>query len=246
MQRLVALIVEEARGKWSVSDKLSILLLFGPLLVLLTAALIRQLDRPNWSAYWAEGGPAEWLQFCMLLIAVAFCVLIVRELLERKPFLAIVYAVLAAGLFFVAGEEAAWGQTVFEFSTPTALLESNYKGEMSMHNISALVSAFDFGKLMIGIYGAFAAWGMLWLRARGAATALEVLAPPLFLGSWFLVVVVQRIGRLTLLRESVPVGYGEFEELCLYFGLMAYTGLVWRRLRLERVDQHTASSVRPG
>ena len=50
-----------------------------------------------------------------------------------------------------------------------------------------------------------------------------------------------RIARLTVLRESVPVGFGEFEELCLYFGLMAYTVLVWRRVRVDATYQRTVA-----
>jgi hypothetical protein len=56
--------------------------------------------------------------------------------------------------------------------------------------------------------------------------------PPLFLTSPFLVVIAARIGRWTVFRRDTPVGYGEFEELCLYLGMMIFTFLVWRRLRL--------------
>ena len=239
MRNLWALIVDGAAREWGVSRKVSISLLFGPVLVFLLFAIIRQADRSNWQEYWVEGGPAEWLQVFMLFVAVVFSLSIAAYLWGRRSRLAVLYAGFAAGLFFVAGEEIAWGQWLFDLSTPPALLESNYKAELSIHNVSSLVAAFDIGKLMIGIYGFLGAWALLWLRRRGVRWIPEILVPPLFLGSWFLVVVMFRIARLTVFRESAPVGSGEFEELCLYYGLMAYAALVWRRVRVDEAYQRS-------
>jgi hypothetical protein len=241
MRQSWASIVDHNEREWGVSRKGFVSLLFAPVLVFLVFAIIRQVDRSHWREYWMEGGPAEWLQFFMLAFAVAFSLSIAASLMKQRSSLALLYVCLAAGLFFVAGEEIAWGQWLFGLSTPPGLVEINYKAELSVHNISSLVAAFDIGKLMLGAWGLLGGWVLLWLRRHGVQSLPEILVPPLFLGSWFLVVVICRLARLTFLRESVPVGFGEFEELCLYFGLMAYTVLVWRRVRVDATCQRSVA-----
>jgi hypothetical protein len=231
--------VDGAERDWGVSRKVAASLLFAPAMLFLLLVVIRQANRSQWREYFVEGGPAEWLQFFMLVVAVVFSLLAAVSLSKRSSGIAVLYVCFAAGLFFVAGEEINWGQSLFGLSTPSSLVESNYKAELSIHNISSLVAAFDIGKLMIGIYGVLGAWGLLWLRKRGVQSVPEILVPPLFLGSWFLVVVIIRLLRLTLWGDRMPVGGGETEELCLYFGLMAYAVLVWRRVRVGEVYKRT-------
>ena len=241
MRRSLESIIEGTERDWGVSRQVSVSLLFAPAVLVLILAIIRLVDRPHWREYWMEGGPAEWLQFFMLAVAVAFSLLIAAYLMRRRSGVAVLYVCFAAGLFFIAGEEIAWGQWLFGLRTPPALAEINYKAELSVHNISALVTAFDIGKLTIGTWGFLGTWVLLWLHSRGVRSLPEILAPPLFLGSWFLVVVIFRLGRLTFFRDSVPVGYGEFEEVCLYFGLMAYTVLVLTRVRVDPAYQSTSA-----
>lgn len=230
----------EVSERWAVSRTPALFLLSMPALALILAAFVRMLDRGNWTWYWREDGPAEWIQFCMLLVATAFSALIARRLMTNQRLLAFLFLLLTAGLVFVAGEEISWGQSLLNYDTPAGLARVNYKAETSMHNISSLINAFDIGKLLIGIYGTFAAFGVLWLRKYWGAGSWEIIAPPFVLATSFLVVVVFRALRFTLLQDHVPVGFGEFEELCLYFGMMAFTWLVWRRLRASPLEPQSA------
>ena len=228
--RLQALVLDDMRP-WAVSRTLAGVLFLSPVLVVLPPLVLRMASPDSWRWAWREGGPAEWAQVVMLLGGVAFSLLIARRLIRTQPMYALLYLCLAAGLFFVAGEEIAWGQMVIGFDTPEELAAFNYKGELSVHNISSLVVAFNVAKLAVGAYGAFAIWSLPWLRRGRGLEHVDLLVPPLFLTSPFLVVIAARIGRWTVFRGDTPVGYGEFEELCLYLGMTIFTFLVWRRLR---------------
>lgn len=236
MMWLWSVALREADEQWSVSRGFALFLFLAPALAFVTAAIVRQLDRARWQWYWVEGGPVEWLQVCLLAAAAVLSLLAASRLLPRRVDLGLLYLAVAAGLIFVTGEEIAWGQTVFNYETPARLAQSNYKGEMSLHNVSSLISAFDIGKLLAGIYGTFAALGAIWLRARRNVSVPKVLIPPMFLASSFFFVFAARLLRHTVFRESAPVGYGEFEELCLYFAIAAFTWLVWRDARIGQRD----------
>jgi len=232
VKRIFATTFVDAGEDWNVSHRVAVTIFFAPCLAFIAAVILRFADRANWSFYWQEGGPVEWMQFLFLVVATFFSLSISKKMFaERSWALAVLYSALALGLFFVAGEEIIWGQTLLEYGTPLALAQTNYKSEMSLHNVSSLVSWFDIGKLLIGAYGSFAALGLIWLHQRVDVKWMSLVVPPLFLISPFVIMLVQRLLRFTLMSDDVPVGYGEFEELCFYYGMMVFTWLVWRRVR---------------
>ena len=107
----------------------------------------------------------------------------------------------------VAGEELAWGQHLFAFETPEWLAEVNYKEETSLHNVESLVAPFNLAKLVIGAYGLLGAWVLFYLARRVDVSALDLFVVPVFLSSAFLFLVVQRLLRYTLLRDTPPPGW---------------------------------------
>lgn len=230
MLRFWRLLVSDDLKQWATSGKSATLMFLYPFALLLVAEMVRIFDRPHWSSYWQENGPAEWAQVGFLLIAVVFSFLVARQLMRLLMRLyASLFFIASIGLAFIVGEEVAWGQGLLQFDTPAALINANYKAEMSVHNVTALVAAFDIGKFLMAAYGTFAVMLMrLWRNARDIQF-LSLLAPPTFLGSSFALVLVMRVARWTYFRDHAPTGYGEFEELCLYFGLAAYVWLVFRR-----------------
>ena len=244
MNRLWELTFVEASKDWDVSRNMTIALFFAPGLAFFAAGVLRMVDRAHWSMYWQEGGPVEWLQFLFLVVAMLFSLFVSKRMFaDRGWILAFLYLMLAMGLFFVAGEEILWGQDILGYETPAALAQSNYKAEMSVHNVSSLVIWFDVGKLLIGAYGSFAVFGLMRLSRRIDTASLMLIVPPLFLTSPFIIMLVQRLLRFTLITDNIPVGYGEFEELCFYYGIMMFTWLVWRRIRrYQNFDLPTAPS----
>jgi hypothetical protein len=76
--------------------------------------------------------------------------------------------------------------------------------------------------------------GVLRWRARGApSTTVRLLTPPLFLGSLFLIVAGYKAARLLFLHEArfIVVKYGEYVELCLAIGFLAFGWYTLRWLR---------------
>lgn len=62
---------------------------------------------------------------------------------------------------------------------------------------------------------------------------LELFVVPVFLSSPFLVVLMMRLLRLTILVDIVPLGYAEVEELFLAYGIAVFTVYVQRRVYTE-------------
>jgi hypothetical protein len=95
------------------------------------------------------------------------------------------------------------------------------------------VQAFDLAKLALGLYGLFGAVLLSRWITGAHPIAFGLLVAPAFLSSTFFVVVVHRLIRFTSIRSRLPAGSGELEEVCLYLGAVAFTWLVWRRVRLS-------------
>ena len=76
---------------------------------------------------WAEWGTAAAFVLCSLVLVRGF--VLSPDL--RRP----VPVLVALGAFFVAGEEASWGQRIFGFETPEALSQANWQGEANLHNL---------------------------------------------------------------------------------------------------------------
>ena len=59
-----------------------------------------------------------------------------------KPWILLV---LAAGLFFAAGEEISWGQRLLGIETPDSVREVNRQDEINLHNLGFLGNVLDVG-----------------------------------------------------------------------------------------------------
>jgi hypothetical protein len=86
---------------------------------------------------WMRGelGLVENLTVVFLLGALACAVLCHRRRARvRWRFFGAATLVVAAGLFFFAGEEASWGQHWLGFAPPEAIAARNDQGEFNLHN----------------------------------------------------------------------------------------------------------------
>jgi hypothetical protein len=214
---------------WKVSPRGALRWFALPLLAPLAAALLWWLDRPLLRALSDEDGAFEWIQVLSFAAAAIASAAIARALWQRaqRP-TALLFALLCAGLGFIAGEELAWGQRLLDFATPSALASANSKQELSLHNISSVEHWFTLGKAVIGFYGVFGGWLFAALAGRANLAAFRICVVPPFLASPFAIVLGMRVLRATLLRSDLPAGYGELEELLLAYGFAAFTLHAWR------------------
>jgi hypothetical protein len=176
----------------------------------------------------------QWLQFLGYLTASIAAVLISFRLhREKRLLLSIAFALLAAGCFFVAGEEISWGQRILGFGTPHEWAEINRQHETNIHNVDEV--PFNLTMMLIGAYGSVGAWFVRW-RLRGRTPEiLEFLFPPLFLTTSFFVLFGYKFLRFTFFTtpHMTVVRMGEWAELCLALALAAFTLLTRRRMRLK-------------
>jgi len=216
---------------WAVARRDAWIGLIVPLVAM--AGLVATLAvRPVFEWLTAEDSLTEWLQV-LALVAASIAYLRLALVLHRRArrALALLCVGIAAGAFFVAGEEISWGQRLFGLALPEALAELNKQDEINVHNIAPVQRLFWLGELAAGLYGAAVPIAV----AMGFAKRLRdfpgyVIAPPLFLASAFFLPFAYRAVRLFILPESgfVVTKLGELPELTLYAAI-AVTGIVCAR-----------------
>lgn len=217
--------------KWTLSQSLAWGMYFSPLFILLLFGVLYIFNKPFLSYLTMEDGVLEWTQVFCFFTSLLLCILISRLLFkDSKQFAGFLYCFAILGLFFIVGEEIAWGQRIFNFGTPENLAAINNKKEISFHNISSVAPLFTIGKLGVGIFGVFGYWIIKWVNRYWDESNFDLFVIPAFLSSPFLIILAQRILRLTILRDTVPLGYSEIEETFLAYGTTAFTFCVWRRL----------------
>ena len=192
-----------------------------------------------WST--AEDSAYEWATFVAYACAAPVAgILAGRWLRQGLRLRGIAYVALTLGFVFIAGEEISWGQRIFGFAGPEALLENNLQSEANLHNLLgrlALEGAYiAIGLLGIGV-GRAVASRVGWLRP------VYVYAPGRELFWWFLPVCAYYIyadyigplvARAAPGREILATGPANFQEpmeFLLGVGFLLFVLSVWRRSR---------------
>jgi hypothetical protein len=219
-----------------------------PIMIMLgMAAAVRAPDLFVWLT--AENSVMEWLQFLLILACSAiFARLSVRMFQSRQPGIGALCLLIALGSFFVAGEEIAWGQHIFSWSTPEALAAVNVQQETTLHNISSAHPIFVYGVMLAGLYGTLMPFQrVLWWKKEKPSKLGSLLVPPLCLVPAFFMPFGYRFSRLLLGVDTLfphlifPITkFSEVTELCLYFGLVVFA---W--LNLRQLQSTAPSSVSP-
>lgn len=226
---LWAAVVDQAYEDWRVSPRTAAVFLVTPFLAVFVYGAIWLGYKPLIHFLGHEDGFIEWLQVLSFFSAAVACGFLTRYYyLAGRPLAMAANALVCVGLVFVIGEELAWGQRLLGFQTPQTLTELNYKQEFSVHNISSLTGLFNLAKILVGLYGVLGAAWLLHLRKTGRDVAWRPFLIPVFLTSPFFIVLIMRFARLTVLRSSAPVGFGEFEEAVLAVGVASFCLLSWR------------------
>lgn len=223
--------------RWGVTPAQALLIAAIPVLTMLgMLALVRFSSVFIWVT--AEDSLMEWAQFFFLLLASLLFAWLGARLVRRKQKIGYIYLLAALGVFFIAGEEIAWGQRLFGWATPEKLGEVNYQDETTIHNISTLHELFINAIMLAGLYGTLAPLALLAFgRRRPYPAWVYLLVPPLFLVPAFFMPFGYRFARLVLpLEEWFPhlvfyiTKFSEITELCLYFGLAVFAWLSLRRI----------------
>ena len=203
------------------------------LLALLVAAA--HLIKPLYRFLTEEDSVLEWSQVICLAGAAVLLVLIARILVQRREWLwAALFAGGALAAILVVGEEISWGQRLFAIATPEGFQEVNNQGEMNLHNVRGVLKPLNF-VVMIGSGLGFAL-PIVVAGARERGWRMSNLAyrvvPPLALVTAFGIPFGYRFWRFVHAGGSSG-SFAEAVELCLYFGLIAFAFLLYRRIRAE-------------
>ena len=184
----------------------------------------------------AEQGPLELSQ---LLIMLAACALALRTLflpaVRARPPLAAWVALAATASFYIAGEEASWGQHIFGWQTPAFWAAVNDQGETNLHNLSSWLDQKPRALLEAGVFlgGIVIPLAALW-RPRIRRLPGAVILPPL------LCLPAAVLAELARFSERIldSLGYqvypfhrpSEVQEFYFYLFILLYLTVLYRRL----------------
>ncbi len=222
---------DDDSAEWGLSRRAAVLLFLAPFALALVAVAAIPF-RGAFRALANEDGVAEWGQFfCLIVVIPVYARLSFALWRQGQRPLALLYAIAAVAVVFVAGEEISWGQRIFGWLTPGALEDINNQGETNIHNIGPLLKILN----LIIMAVAFVAAGLPLLRwsswrDRARSLAGYALIPPAALIPAFGMEFSYRAVRLLVLptpRYTITK-LAEIGELSFYFGLLAFGLLAWR------------------
>ena len=228
------LVFEADSAAWGMRLRPALLLAATPVLLAVFVASAH-LVKPLYRFLTAEDSVLEWSQVICLAGAAVLLVLIARILVQRREWLwAALFAAGALAAILVVGEEISWGQRLFAIATPEGFQEVNNQGEINLHNVRGVLKPLNF-VVMIGSGLGFALPIIVaGVRERGGRVSNLAyrVVPPLALVTAFAIPFAYRFWRF--IRASGSSGsFAEAVELCLYFGLIAFAFLLYRRIAAE-------------
>src|SRR6266498_4403366 len=235
MKRLMKELKRSAE-EWGVSPRIAWWIFWLPIAGAIVVGLARA-NKPVYDLLTKEDGPIEWAEFIFYACAcVAAAGVAVKRLLAGYYWQGLIYVGFALGMFFVSGEEIAWGQRILGLQTPQQLAAINHQRELTVHNIQKVQDGLNLVLLLGGAYGTLAFFvnkrvqvEKLWDQAN------YLLVPPLFTVSSFAVLFGYKLVRLLVLRKPgfTVTRYAEWAELCFAFGLCIFAWLNYRRLQVQ-------------
>lgn len=194
------------------------------------------LYRPVFRLLMKEDRVLEWAQFALFVLAAAGALQLAKLLYRHdRRALAVAWAGFAIGCAVIAGEEIAWGQRVLGLDTPDSLSEINHQEQITAHNIVGVQEIFNLVFAGAALYGAVTAVAFRWRKRVEPGSVVDLLVPPLFLGSLFVLVFGYKLARFVAFHEArfIVVKYGEYVELCLALAFASFAWFGVRRLRLS-------------
>lgn len=227
----------DSAEEWRISPRIATSIFWLPIIgAVVIAAMI--LNRPLYRFVIREDGPVEYAQFVFFALASLYGALVgIKRLRAGHVWQGILFLLFALGMFFIAGEEIAWGQRILGLTTPEELEEVNKQGEITVHNIGNVLFFLNLVFMLIGA-GGMVAWvankklqlQQYWDQAN------YLLVPPFFLAPAFFMAFAYKLVRFTVVRTPgfIVTKYGEWPELCMAFALCAFVWLNYRRLKVQQ------------
>jgi hypothetical protein len=192
------------------------------------------LYRPLFRFLMREDSIFEWIQVAVMVGAMVLAIQVALHLYrDGNVLFAALWLGFAAGCFIIAGEEIAWGQRIFNLDAPEALNRINHQQDITAHNIRPVQDTINLIFMCAGLYGTVVAAYLRLRPGHRPSENTQLLTPPLFLGSLFLIVAGYKGARFLFFHEAryLVVKYGEFVELCLAVAFFAFGWYTLRRLR---------------
>jgi hypothetical protein len=228
---MLSALLERSRRDWHLSGRAVTMIFWTPIVGAFVCAVAR-LHKDTYRFLLKDDGPVEWAQFVCFVIAciAAFGIAIQRRRAGHR-WQATLFGVIGLGLFFVSGEEIAWGQRIFNLETPDQLDEINKQNEITLHNIGDALDWMNAAMMIMAAVALAAPFLNRRLRLQRIwADADRLFVPPVFLAPAFLVVFAYRAIRVTILRDPsfTVTKYGEWAEFCLAFASAVF---LWTNFR---------------
>jgi hypothetical protein len=233
---------ERDAWRWGLLPRKALVIMPIPLVIMLAmVAAVPFSDVFVWIT--AEDSLMESIQLLLLLGAGLIFARLGLMLIRGGQREGLLCLLVALAIFFVAGEEVAWGQRLLGWETPEKLKAINYQNETTLHNIGPAHQLSIYAVMLGGLYGSIIPLFTLSKRAgRAHSTLRYLLIPPICLVPSFLMPFGYRLSRLLFpLEEWFPhlifyiTKFSEVTELCLYFGLFSFAWLNLARLKREEL-----------
>jgi hypothetical protein len=231
--------LQQARA-WRVSPWVMGVIVLIPFGVALTGALTALLGKDAYKWFTSEDGFAESLQVLFYFSALVICLVITRwQWKSGDNSVAMLYAGLSLGLFFLTGEELNWGQRMFGWGTAESFAEINKQGETNLHNIYGVGATFKWIQLLVGAYGTILPLAVLrWSVPDRLKELVAWIIPPVSLTSYFIFLFVWRLFRNFMEEPEgfyfVIAEYNEVMELILAMGFLLFMVYQWRQIKSLR------------
>jgi hypothetical protein len=220
---------------WNLSRAWIMAILMAPAFLAASGIVAALAGKKIYKLYTEEDGIAEYLQAGLYGGCWFMALLIVRHHVKAKHYLiAVLYVLLACGLFFMVGEELSWGQRIFGWETPATLQEVNKQEETNLHNIYGVGATFKWVQGLVGAYGAFLP--LVFLRSNSFSQhrkLIDAVVPHYTLIAFFLPMFIWRLYR-NLWNDPekfyyVITNYNEVIELILATGFFLFMIFQMRR-----------------
>ncbi len=230
-------LLQESVDDWRFPPGLVVMIWWAPLVILLIGVAAALIGGNVYRVLTGEDRLAENLQVYCWLLAFGMGGLVISRLASAGRYgMAFLYFCLAAGIFFIIGEEVSWGQRLFGWETPEALKAVNRQHETNIHSLEGMIDMFRSLYLLIGAYGTILP--VLLFRARKSVSyrnVFSLLSPHFTLLPYFLTTF---LWRLYLSFWTLPEKYyfevskySEVVELILALGFLLFISFQFRKLK---------------
>ncbi len=188
---------------------------------------------------WAlgEDGIIETLHVVLPLSALGLAVwLLTRPPVRQSGWLTLWIGLAALGSFYIAGEEASWGQHFFHWATPEEWRSINDQGETNLHNTSSWLDQKPRTLLEIAIFlgGILIPLALRRWPGLGPRPWSVILPPFIGLPTAIMMEAVrlpERLAEVFADRSGFLFRPSEVQETYIYFYILLYLIVLMRRLK---------------